>query len=187
MGKTRFEDALDILGQENIELVRELQEDEEKSRLEKGELEDGMIYKSSQERMERMGDKIFSSCLSNILNDATIVDKIESIRSLGKEAIEILKEKRMSKSRYVGIGGSHSLKAAVRYLQSLLGTKDLEIDLETLKAAVMKNIINLPPGAREKAALQLKADLATFPSAEPTKPGSVRWIARLSSQLDPSK
>lgn len=189
--RTKLMDAAEMVGEE---LALLLQEDEEErikmDRRSKSRSRNELIYKScrsNQEEIERRGEKIFSSVLSNILNDESVENKIESIRSLGKEAIKFLGGKRMSKSRYVGIGGSHSLKAAVRYLQSLLGSKDLEIDLETLKVAVGKNILNLPPGAREKAALQLVEDLKTFPGAEPTKPGSIRWIARLSSDLDPTK
>lgn len=89
----------------------------------------------------------------------------------------------MSKS--YSIRGAISLKGAMRNLLSSIGNESAKVSLGTVIRLVGRNIMNLPPGQREKAFVQLKAELEAFPGAKVEK-GSIRWIAEMSSGLNPT-
>lgn len=176
--RTRFDDALDTLG--DIELARELEADEKMREMadRKSKSRSGMVYKSrsDQQRMEEAGEKMFTSCTFNILADETIIDKLGALRNLGDETIEILKEKRMSKAQFYSVSGVQNISGAIRRLQRQAGTEKIIIDLDTLEAAVKGEIRkNLPAGNKERALRQLELDMSRFPQRK----AGVRWTVTI--------
>lgn len=211
---TKVQDASSMIGEElALEMDDDERKRREKGELEDGmvikanglsyggatSLAEAKTYLKNVERVAEFGEGVglFSACLENILNSNLDVDEMtkkinnlldEATRLIFKEKGIVAKSQQGGKSKMglVSTRGAISLQGALRNLVESAAGKNYQVNLGVVVREVEKAIANLPPGQREKAKAQLKADLQPYIETENVvKKGSIRWCAMINSGLSP--